>query len=232
MVSAALECAEAYHPIGTRRKAEGIRSVDSQTPPITRFLARCRRRTYPAGAIAIRAGEVGDELYFLLSGSVAVLIEDVAGHEFVLAYLYGGDFFGEMGLFEEGHRRSAWVRTRSRCEVARMSYERWLGLTLECPEMMHAMFAQLARRLLEANRKVSELAFTDVAGRVARALLELCRQPDAMAHADGTQIRTTRQELSRIVGCSRETVGRVLKRLNQQGLIEVHGRTIVVHTVP
>ncbi|MFA5631880.1 MAG: helix-turn-helix domain-containing protein, partial [Porticoccaceae bacterium] len=78
------------------------------------------------------------------------------------------------------------------------------------------------------TRKVGDLAFLDVTGRVARTLLELCNEPDAMTHPDGMQIKVTRQEIGRIVGCSREMVGRVLKTLEDQGLVEVHGKTMVV----
>jgi CRP/FNR family cyclic AMP-dependent transcriptional regulator len=59
-------------------------------------------------------------------------------------------------------------------------------------------------------------------------LLDLCKEPDAIAHPDGIQIRITRQEISRIVGCSREMAGRVLKELEDKGLITAHGKTIVV----
>jgi len=69
----------------------------------------------------------------------------------------------------------------------------------------------------------------DVTGRVAGCLLELCKQPDAMTHPDGMQIKITRQEIGRIVGCSREMVGRALKELEEQGLIEVHGKTMVIY---
>ena len=79
------------------------------------------------------------------------------------------------------------------------------------------------------TRKVGDLAFMDVTGRVAGCLLELCKQPDAMTHPDGMQIKITRQEIGRIVGCSREMVGRVLKELEEQGLIEVHGKTMVIY---
>jgi len=76
---------------------------------------------------------------------------------------------------------------------------------------------------------VSDLAFLDVTGRVARTLLELTKQPDAMTHPDGMQIKITRQEIGRIVGCSREMVGRVLKTLVDQGLVSVKGKTMVVY---
>jgi CRP/FNR family cyclic AMP-dependent transcriptional regulator len=75
---------------------------------------------------------------------------------------------------------------------------------------------------------VGDLAFFDVTGRVARCLLELCKQPDAMTHPDGMQIKVTRQEIGRIVGCSREMVGRVLKDLEERNLVDVKGKTMVV----
>ena len=66
---------------------------------------------------------------------------------------------------------------------------------------------------------LSDLAFVDVSGRIAHTLLDLCKEPDAMTHPDGMQIKITRQEIGRIVGCSREMAGRVLKTLEEQGLV-------------
>ena len=168
-------------------------------------------------------------LYFILDGSVSVLIEDEEGHEIVLAYLNKGDFFGEMGLFDEQISRSAWVRARTACEVAEISYAKFRQLYQEHPQILVAMLSQMSERLRNTSRKVSDLAFMDVTGRVARTLLDLCKQPDAMTHPDGMQIRITRQEIGRIVGCSREMVGRVLKSMEESGLIYVKGKTIVVY---
>ncbi|WP_297527676.1 cAMP-activated global transcriptional regulator CRP [Thiohalobacter sp.] len=197
-------------------------------PSIDRFLEHCHRRKYPSKSVIIYAGDAPDVLYYIISGSVSVLIEDENGHEIVLAYLNKGDFFGEMGLFGENATRSAWVRARSECEVAEISYAKFRQLAHEDPEILFALSTQMAARLRTTSRKVSDLAFLDVTGRVARTLLDLCKQPDAMTHPDGMQIRITRQEIGRIVGCSREMVGRVLKNLEEQGLITARGKTIVV----
>ena len=94
--------------------------------------------------------------------------------------------------------------------------------------MLYNLASQLAERLIKTNQKVSDLAFVDVTGRVARTLLDLCNEPDAMTHPDGMQIKVTRQEIGRIVGCSREMVGRVLKTLEDQGLVLAKGKTMVV----
>ena len=108
------------------------------------------------------------------------------------------------------------------------SYDRLRNLPAIYLHIVHLLATQIATRLLKTNRKVRDLAFLDVSGRIARTLLDLCKEPDAMTHPDGMQISVTRQELGRIVGCSREVVGRVLKIFAQQDLIQVKGKTIVV----
>lgn len=97
------------------------------------------------------------------------------------------------------------------------------------PWYSNASFFSDARRLQVTSQKVGDLAFLDVTGRIAQTLLNLAKQPDAMTHPDGMQIKITRQEIGQIVGCSRETVGRILKMLEEQNLISAHGKTIVVY---
>jgi CRP/FNR family cyclic AMP-dependent transcriptional regulator len=94
--------------------------------------------------------------------------------------------------------------------------------------LLYNLASQLAHRLDKTTQKVSDLAFLDVTGRVARSLLDLCNEPDAMTHPNGMQIKVTRQEIGRLVGCSREMVGRVLKTLEDQGLVSAKGKTMVV----
>lgn len=192
------------------------------------FLAHCHRRRYPAKSTLIYAGDKSDSLYFIVKGSCTVIIEDDEGREMIVAYLNDGDFFGEMGLFDQQDNRSAWVRTKTECEIGEISYTKFTELSIEHPEFLFALSAQMARRLRNTTRKVGDLAFLDVTGRVARTLLDLCKEPDAMTHPDGMQIKITRQEIGRIVGCSREMVGRVLKTLEDQGLVSVKGKTMVV----
>ncbi len=197
-------------------------------PAVDRLLQHCHKHRYPAKSVIIYAGDQPDVLYYVVKGSVTVLIEDEEGHEIVLAYINSGGFFGEMGLFGEQPNRSAWVRTRSECELAEISYSRFRALSKEDPDILLALAAQLSTRLRKTSRKVSNLAFLDVTGRVAHTLLDLCKEPDAMTHPDGMQIRITRQEIGRIVGCSREMAGRVLKSLAEEGHLSVKGKTIVV----
>src|SRR5512136_630815 len=209
---------------------EGAKAL-SDLPAINRFLSYCRIRTVPSKTVVIHAGDLPDVLYYIISGSVEVMIEDEEGNEMVLASLHPGQFFGEMGLFYEQPTRSAWVRTRNQCELAEMTYPRFRQIAAESPGLVFELATQLATRLDRTNRKLGDLAFVDVTGRVAHAIMDLCGEPDAMTHPQGMQIKVSRQELSRLVGCSREMAGRVLKVLEEQGLLTARGKTMVVYGV-
>jgi CRP/FNR family cyclic AMP-dependent transcriptional regulator len=206
------------------------REAQALSPGLRIFLQHARRRTVPSKTVLISAGEAPEQLFHVLSGSVEVLIEDDGGNEIVLAYLSKGQFFGEMGLFGID-RRTAFVRARGRTEIAEIPYPRFRQLANETPSLTFEIATQLAMRLERTNRKLGDLAFVDVSGRIAHALLDLCNEPEAMTHPEGMQIRVSRQELSRLVGCSREMAGRVLKSLELQGLLQAHGKTIVLYDV-
>ncbi len=198
------------------------------------FLSHCHRRKYPARTEFIHPGDEADSLFYLIKGSVTVLMEDEDEREIILTYLNKGEFIGEMGLYVSEPKRSVMVRTRTACELAEISYKKLeqkfdTDLAPYMREILYAIGRQQTQRLMKTSEKVGHLAFMDVTGRIAGTLLELTRQPDAMTHPDGMQIKITRQEIGRIVGCSREMAGRVLKNLEEQGLVEVHGKTIVVY---
>ncbi len=198
-----------------------------------RFLGYCHRRRYPNRNDVFRPGDPADTLHYVISGTLSIISEESDGRELVLNYLNAGDFIGELGLFVKTERREVVLRTRSPVELAEISYERLLGLfggplAAECPRLLYAIASQLAKRLLDTSRKASRLAFMDVSGRILRTLGDLCDEPEALSHPQGTQIRVSRQELARIAGCSREMAGRVLKQMQLDGLLQARGKTVVV----
>jgi CRP/FNR family cyclic AMP-dependent transcriptional regulator len=200
-------------------------------PSIENFLRYCQRQDYKPKSQIILHGDASTSLFFILDGSVSVIIggEGEDDHDMVVSYLNPGDFFGEMGLYgDEAEPRSALVQAKTECEVAEISYERFHKIRAQFPDILFAIGAQMADRLRHTTRKLSDLAFVDVSGRIAHCLLELCEEPDAMTHPEGMQIKITRQELGRIVGCSREMAGRVVKSLEDEGLVSAAGKTIVV----
>ena len=206
------------------------------TPPVEwldLFLRSSHRRQYPAKTTIVHHGDVSETLFYIVDGSVTVATEGPDNQkELILAYLHQGDFFGEMGLFDPKAKRSAQIVARTKCEVAEMNYDQFRRLSSEQPDLLYKLTSQMANRLRQTSSKVSDMVFLDVEQRVSRTLIDLAGMPDAITHPDGMQIRITRQDIAKIVGCSREMVGRVLKDLEnpKQGepLVHARGKTMVI----
>ena len=207
--------------------------ITNTIPTVESFLRHCTHRSYASKHSILQEGADSDSLYLILEGSVSVMVQDDndADHMLVVSYLNPGDFFGEMGLFGATKEvRSAMVIAREACQVAEISYTRFHQIKGQSPDILFAISRQMGVRLRKTTRKLKDLAFVDVSGRIAHTLIDLCKQPDAMTHPDGMQIKITRQELGKIVGCSREMAGRVLKNLEEDGLIAAAGKTMVIYS--
>ena len=204
---------------------------------IATFLKFCVKHQYPPKTDIIKIGDIGDRLYFIIEGSVAIFAENEANdhyNDLILAYLGKNEFIGEIGIFKGQEVRKVNVRTRESCVLAEISYA-YLKEVLHkdllfcAPDILYLIGEQLATRLLATSKKLCDLAFIDVEGRIAHALLDLCKSPEAITHPQGMQLHISRQEIGRIVGCSREMAGRAIKELELKGLVSSHGKTIVVY---
>ena len=207
--------------------------LEADPATIERFIAHCHRRRYPPRTDIFRPGDPASTLYFILSGSVSIIASEEDDRELVLGYIGPGEFVGEMGLFVESTQRGVALRTRTACELAEMSYARLQSLlntqANDASRILYSIGAQISQRLLHTSRKAGRLAFLDVSDRIYRSLFDLAKEPEAITHPDGTQLRVSRQELSRLVGCSREMAGRVLKQLQADGKLHARGKTVVVY---
>lgn len=182
-----------------------------------------------AKATIIKSGDLGDSVYLLVEGSALVSIIDEEGREMIVSTVNAGEFIGELGVFDTEDRvRTAWVKAKSDAVVARIGYKTFEELSRRDPDVLYLVGAQLVKRLKRTTRKLGDLAFMEVSGRIARCIMDLANEPDAMTHPDGMQIKITRSDLGLMVGCTREMAGKVLKNLEDQGLIEVSGKTIVL----
>ena len=209
-----------------------VQKKTATNPSLEHLLKHAHRKNYAAKKVIIHEGDESESLYYIIEGSVSVQAESEAGDEIILAQLNQGDFFGEAGLFDfdndDESKRSAWVHARSACVIAEISYQQFRTIVKEDPEVMFLLTSQLFHRLRKTSMKVRDLIFLDVKGRIARCILELSHEPDAITHPDGMQIKITRQDIAKMVGCSREMAGRVLKELEDDDLISAHGKTVVV----
>ena len=203
--------------------------VSKRIPNAEEFLEHCERLSMKSRAVVFRQGEPSENLYLILDGSASVIVDDIedSGQEMVVSCLNPGEFFGEMGLFKEEHGTPNLV-TRTPCEFGRINYQDFHVIQQQFPDVLCALTTHIGQRQKNTIRKLAYLTFIYAYGGIHRLLIQLTTLPEAMTHPDGLQIRVTRQELGKLVGCSHEMTGRVLKMLEGDSLIIVAGKMIVI----
>ncbi|MGJ8670603.1 MAG: cyclic nucleotide-binding domain-containing protein [Oceanococcus sp.] len=192
------------------------------------FPVKGTHATFKAGARILNRGDVGEHLYLLLKGSVAVIIEDEKGKETALTYLFPQDMFGEMCLSPSVQSRTATVLAREDCECLRIGYKDYLAEASVNPELWMRIINQISRQLERCSERVRLLAYCNATQRLANVLRDLAASPSALHNDKTTELQITRQDLGSLVGCSREVVSRELQNLRQAGLIDFNGRNIVI----
>jgi CRP/FNR family cyclic AMP-dependent transcriptional regulator len=187
------------------------------------------RRSAPRGSVIMHEGDPTDSLYIVMSGRLKVMMGEADGKEVILGIIGPGEFFGEMGLIDDGPR-SASVIAIEPCELLSVSKRAFKKCLEENVPLAMAVLRVVVRRLREADRKIGSLAMLDVYGRVARLLLDMSE------NVNGRMVvtkRLTKQDIAKMVGATREMVSRVMKDLEMSGYFEVRGSTIVLRdTIP
>ncbi len=185
-------------------------------------------RTFSKDNVIILAEEEGDTLFILKKGKVKVSIVSEGGREVILSLLGPGSVFGELSLLD-GKPRSANVVATEETDLLMLRRADFLQLIYKTPQIATALLAELATRMRKTDRQIEGLALLDVTSRISDTLLQLATEQGAET-ADGVTIesRPTHQELANMSGTTRETVSRVLKRLEGQGYINRNGRKITI----
>lgn len=191
------------------------------------FLAKSRARSFRARSVILEPGENRDSAFLLVKGSAQLEMES-EGKVLILGLLKPGDFFGEMPFPADADSHQLSVYARSECQVASMPTSQFKSMVMEKPEMLMDVCGQLNDRLNSVTRKVGDFAFLDIPSRIVSVIQDLVRASFAQKTNEGTLLSLTRQDLGRLAGCSRETAGRVLKMLEDEGLVRCSGRNITV----
>ena len=185
-------------------------------------------RSFSKDQVIILAEEEGDALFIIHTGQVKVSIVSEDGREVILSLLGEGAVFGELALLDE-KPRSANVVVMADAKLYMLHRSDFLQLLYRVPKIAIALLAELATRLRKTDRKIEGLALLDVTSRISETLLQLANE-QGEEKTEGLHIPNlpTQQQLANMSGTTRETVSRVLKRLETQGYIVCKGRTITI----
>lgn len=190
-----------------------------------------QRRSYQARNTLFASGDAAQGMFYILSGSVAIVGEVTDTHYITHDFIHPGECIGEIGYFlrEAGAQRTATARAREATDVIFISYESLDEVTQKHPQIVHMLAGQMAGRMSQTSRRMREMAFLDVQSRIYQVLVDLSKQPNALSHPLGKQVKITRVDICTFVGCSREVAGRSINGLVEQGLIQTSGgRSMVI----
>lgn len=183
------------------------------------------------GEVLFHEGDPGEKLYIVTDGKVKLGRTSSDGRENLLAILGPGQMFGELSLFDPGPR-SATVTAVTETTFLSLSHDDLLRWLEGRPGVALGLLSQLAGRLRKTNEVVADLVFSDVPGRVAKALLDLADRFGRTAD-DGVHVHheLTQEELAQLVGASRETVNKALADFASRGWLRLEPRSVVIHDV-
>ena len=184
--------------------------------------------TLRRGEVLFNEGDSGDRLYILLTGKVKLGHTSVDGRENLLAVLGPGEVVGELTLFDPGPR-STTATAVATTELLALEHNQLMGFIDSHPTLAKDMLRALAVRLRRTNIALADLVFTDVPGRVAKALLDLAERFGAPTE-DGIHVPhdLTQEELAQLVGASRETINKSLAEFVSRGWIRLEGRAVTL----
>lgn len=188
----------------------------------------CSERVYIKGESIFFEGDEGDELYLVLSGVIQIY-QDNYFRDVIFSIFREGDFFGEMALLQNERVRSASARTIEKSTLCILKKRDFIPLLKSKPEIMIGILETTLDRLRDANKLITDLTILDVRTRIARMLLRLTEQ-HGVPTAEGMLIdlKLTHQHLADMTGTARETVTKSLLELQNEQLIRIDQKKILV----
>jgi CRP/FNR family transcriptional regulator, cyclic AMP receptor protein len=180
------------------------------------------------GHTLFKEGDSGDRLFVVVDGKLKLGTSSSDGRENLLSILGPGDMFGELSAFDPGPRTSTATAVTD-AKLLSLAHDQVIGLITQHPKVGIQLLGRLAQRIRRTNETLADLVFSDVPGRVAKAIMDLGTR-FGVAKDDGLHVNhdLTQEELAQLVGASRETVNKALADFAGRGWVRLEPRAVVV----
>lgn len=187
------------------------------------------RRKFRKGETLFSEGEEATGFYLLLSGSIKLCRMSSDGREKVLHFVKPRETFAEAAFFGDG-RYPAEAKALEAGEALYLPRQGFMDLMSNNPGFALNLVVSLSLMLRQFARQIEELSFADVTSRLASFLVR--RAAEGAASYDGItyiDLGIKKGELASRLGTASETISRTLRKLKEEGIIEVQGNRVVVH---
>jgi CRP-like cAMP-binding protein len=186
-----------------------------------------RPREFRPGEVVFHQGDPGDSLFLLRRGRVSVHVVTPDGDDVTVGLIAAPDAFGEVGLIRPDHHHTASVVALDDVHVLSVLATRFHELRTDHPDLTEWLLLTLTQRLERMSELLADALFLDAEHRVARRLLDCCRS----LGPDGEPLPLTQDDLAAMAGVSRPTANRVLRHLEDQGVVRLGRRHITIEDV-
>lgn len=178
------------------------------------------RKSFSAGTTLMTADQSGEVVYFILSGTVKVHIEQADGADVIISILGPGESVGEMSALDQ-QNRSASVATLEESDLLWMNRTTFKRFLMTMPMLSHNLSCLLSARLRQANEQIQSLATADIECRVARQLIGFADKYGQPEDGGGIAIpvRLTQSDLANLVGATRESVNKIIVSYKERGYL-------------
>jgi CRP/FNR family transcriptional regulator, cyclic AMP receptor protein len=185
-------------------------------------------KIFDRGSFVFMEGDNGDQFYIIISGLVEISRFE-NGRKFVLSTLQEGDFFGEMALFEEGEVRSANAEVLEKTSLLSINRHDLLNFLESYPSVSYQLITTLIKRLRNTNEQIHDITFFDVRSRIYKKILSLGKEYGVILNDEVMiNMRLTHQQIADMVGCTREMMTKVLKELQEESVIDIVKKKIII----
>ncbi|MCC0175454.1 Crp/Fnr family transcriptional regulator [Waterburya agarophytonicola K14] len=186
--------------------------------------------SHPANQVLLLENDWGGSVYFILEGWVKIRTYNLDGKEVTLNIIGRGEIFGEMAAMDKLPRSTDAI-TLTKTLIGRIPAEDFVNLINTEPTAGVHLVQLMAKRLRQVNRRL-QLREASSVSRVADAILFLV-EGQGTEGEQGTEIpNLPHREISSLSGLARETVTRVLTKLEKKGLIQRNADFMHIPDVP
>lgn len=195
----------------------------SSEPELTDVLHKvCKHRKVGKKQIIFMEGQDGSSVYFLVKGSIKLYRTNDEGREAVVHFVRSGEIFAEI-LLQLGLKYPVTSMTLEECELLEMDARMLEEIIVNDPKVSMKLIGALAKRIKYFVNLIESLTVNDVRSRLVNWLNSQKKKESKVIY-----LPVPKGELALLLGTTAETFSRVLKKLTEEGYIEVQGREIKV----
>jgi CRP/FNR family cyclic AMP-dependent transcriptional regulator len=195
------------------------------------LLAYARVERFRKGATIFLKSSEGSGLMAVLEGEVRISSPSAEGREIVLNMIGAGEVFGEIALLD-GKERTADAVAQTNCELLILERRDFIPFLMRNPQVSVRLLTVLCDRLRRTTEQVEDMLFRDLSSRLAKKLLSLAAAGHERKDGHPIATRLSQRALGEMLGVSRESVNKQLRRWQAEGFIALEQGCVILLSEP